>query len=183
MLVEHEPKRCHTPPELEHDEREVTEQLPPLQHEPLHGLGAHVVPPRNEPPAVAHAASVTSEQLVPLQHVPGGEAHGLGEQLDPVPSQSPPTESHADWVRSVHVEPTQQGRTWAWALSAGMLAAMAAARTKVIRRTKRDPCMKMLLAPVVYWRQLVSTYATEKAASASLHTLGRSRANAARTRQ
>jgi hypothetical protein len=56
LLGEHDPNRSHTPPALLHEGNEVIEQPPLvlLQHEPMQGLGAQVVPPTNNPPPAAH---------------------------------------------------------------------------------------------------------------------------------
>lgn len=49
ILGEHEPNRCQVPPLPMHTVEELIEQFPFTQHEPLHGLGAHDVPPRYVP--------------------------------------------------------------------------------------------------------------------------------------
>jgi hypothetical protein len=113
MFGEHEPNRSHAPPELVQLANEVIEQLPLTQHEPLHGLGEQVVPPRNVPLTPAHCDAVRSEHVIPTQHVPGAVSHGLPEQFVPGPSQSPNTPSQDESVRSEHRLPTQHAPVWA----------------------------------------------------------------------
>lgn len=145
MLGLQVPNCFQVPPELMQLADAAIEQLPPVQQEPLHGLGEQVVPPRNVPLPAAHSVDVRRVQVVPLQQVPVGFPHGEPVQLVPDPSHSPPTPSHAESVRRVHEVPTQHAPVWAPAALPTASVATSARANRMARTSRHLLFTRMFL--------------------------------------